>query len=170
MQPLLLFSRYCVDPAKRFLLLTSRERRLLLSCVQRRTSLKSRRPGGLQAWKSFCKGNISRCGDGKHFSPAVPTKGYIISLPEDAAARKHLEQTVHALGITTEHVPGVRSDQVFLSLLAPNQPALAMLAVLLCHSEMMRDLTGSGPQVSTPRLHLSEWAQGTPARGPYNEH
>ena len=58
----------------------------------------------------------------------------------------------------------------FLSLLAPNQPALAMLAVLLCHSEMMQDLTGSGPQVSPPRLQLSEWTQGTPARGPYNGH
>ena len=88
--------------------------RLLLSFVQKAISSWSCRIGVLQAWKSFCKGNISRCGDGKHLSPAPPTKGYIISLPEDAAARKHLEQTVHALGITTDHVPGVRSDQVFL--------------------------------------------------------
>ena len=87
--------------------------KLLLSSVQRGTSSWSRRTGVLQAWRLFCKRNISRCGDGKHLSPGLPTRGYIISLPEDAAARKHLEQTVHALGITTEHVPGVHSDQVF---------------------------------------------------------
>ena len=78
----------------------------------------------LQAWSSYCKRNISRCEDGKHLSPTLPRTGYIISLPEDAATRKHLEQTVHAMGITTEHVPGIRSDQVIPSLLAPKQGSI----------------------------------------------
>ena len=56
----------------------------------------------------------------------------------------------------------------FLSLFAPKQPAVAMLAVLLGQSEVMLSLTKTGLRCQTPRLQTTERPLGTPAKDAYD--
>ena len=67
----------------------------------------------LQAWTAFCSASGPEC---SHSVPP-PQTAYIISLPEDSAKRKHLERRVQGLGLSTEVINAIPSDQVLLVLL-----------------------------------------------------
>ena len=64
----------------------------------------------IQVWGSFCS-RSNKCAA----KAAPPERAYVISLPQDLAKRKHMEQSLSGLGLSVETVDAIPSDQVQLS-------------------------------------------------------
>ncbi len=63
-----------------------------------------------KVWSAFC-GQDNSCTK----KAAPPETAYMISLPQDWAKRKHMEQSLKELGLSVDVIGAIQSDQVQLS-------------------------------------------------------